>query len=305
MRILLGADGSVFSRIAEELILRLPEWRRAEVVAASVAPAMTMRYGAEGHDFAQRAVEAFETGVAEAKDHAEEAAGRLRQRGVNASEAYLEGDAADLLLGFVERNAIDAIAVGSRGRGALESAILGSTARKLAADAPCHVLIGRVQHKRSPQETLQKLKGSNKLSVLAGVDGSEGARVAIDFVANQGPFAFDKLVAVCAEPLGAVPSGIDPSGFIDLYSYDHERAVEVVHHAVEKLKGSAPMIACDTGLGRPASILGKKAQEHGTDLLIVGATRHGTLERFLIGSVSCELASEASCSVLVVRPAAA
>jgi nucleotide-binding universal stress UspA family protein len=49
-------------------------------------------------------------------------------------------------------------------------------------------------------------------------------------------------------------------------------------------------------------MLSEAARQAEADLIVVGATRHGTLERFLIGSVSYELVTEAPCSVLVVRP---
>ena len=46
----------------------------------------------------------------------------------------------------------------------------------------------------------------------------------------------------------------------------------------------------------------KFAVEAGADLVVLGAKRHGALERFLIGSVSFEVAGTAPCSVWIVRP---
>jgi nucleotide-binding universal stress UspA family protein len=54
--------------------------------------------------------------------------------------------------------------------------------------------------------------------------------------------------------------------------------------------------------GHGAFELIKTAKEVAADLVVVGATRHGLIERFLIGSVSYEVATHAPCSVLVVRP---
>jgi nucleotide-binding universal stress UspA family protein len=312
MRILLGADGSNFARIAEELILRVPTWKSAEIVCASVYPSMPLYFAsapsagpnASASD-AAGAGDAFESAKRLAEDDANAAVDRFKQAGFNASPALLEGDPGIELLEFAERNGIDLIAVGSRGMGAFESLLLGSAARRLVAHAPCHVLVGRPFRGRSPEETLTALRTDSKLAIAVGVDGSEGSKVAMEFVKAQGNMAFDRIVAICAEPLSVIPAGIDPAGFTDLYHYDHERAAAIAERSANELAASAASVKAETELGRPSSAIGKTAERNGVELILAGATRHGTLERFLIGSVSYELATEAPCSVLILRPAKA
>jgi len=53
--------------------------------------------------------------------------------------------------------------------------------------------------------------------------------------------------------------------------------------------------------GRPASTILEVAKEEGVDLIVMGATRHGALERFLLGSTSHEVAVHAPCSVIILR----
>lgn len=310
MQVLVGADGSTYARLAEELIQRIPEWRSAEVIVASVAPPVDFGIGAiapgAGAIYAEQAAKAYEDGRRAARDEADAAVTRLNLAGMKATAAYLEGDPGSELLEFAERNAVGAIAIGSRGLGAIQSALLGSVARKLVSHAPCHVLIARASKGKSPEETLAALDSMPKLVATLGVDGSKGAEVLLEFVKRQGPQSFEKLFAVCAEPLSVVPSGIDPGMFVDLYKYDHERAEETAARAAERLHGCAESaVQAETGLGRPSTVIGQKAAAHDSDLIMVSATRHGTLERFLIGSVSYELATEAPCSVLVIRPMAA
>lgn len=310
MQILLGTDGSTYARLAEELLQRIPEWRSAEIIVASVAAPVSYSFSGiapgAGAIFAEQAAKAYEDGLQAARDEADAAVTRLTLAGMKASAAYLEGDAGSELLDFAERNGIGAIAIGSRGLGSIQSALLGSVARKLVSHAPCHVLVARASKGKSAEETLDALEAMPKLVATLGVDGSKGADMLIEFVKRQGPQAFEKLVAVCAEPLSVVPSGIDPAMFVDLYKYDHERAVETVERAVQSLAGCAESDAfAETGLGRPSSVIEEKAKAHDSDLIIVSATRHGTFERFLIGSVSYELATESPCSVLVIRPSAA
>lgn len=305
MKILLGADGSTFSQIAEELIVRVPTWKSAEVICAGVAPSLSLLFSPDpifGAATADVAMETYDSAKRLAKEHTDAAVSRLSDRGMKASAAFLEGDPGGELLDFAERNGIDLIAIGSRGLGPVESFILGSAARKLAAHAPCHVLIGRAFKGKTPEETLQFLRRDSKLAIAVGVDGTAGAQTAADFIKSQGDKAFEKVIAVCAEPLSVVPAGVDPSVFADLYKYDHERATAIAIRNAEDLKSAASQVTAETELGRPASAIGKVAHNHGIELIAVGATRHGTLERFLIGSVSHELASDGPCSVLIVRP---
>lgn len=307
MQVLLGTDGSTHSRLAEEVLLHIPEWKSAEVTVASVAPTMVFGFAAAAEPgmsgaYAEQAAAAYETGVRSAHDYADAAVSRLKDRGVNATAAYLEGDPGSELLEFAERNQVAAVAIGSRGMGALASMLLGSVARKLVANAPCHVLVGRATRDEGPEETLSRYQKQEKLAVMVGVDGSQGSEVAIEFLKRQGSGAFARLIAACAEPLSIVPSGVDPTAFVELYKYDHERAQAIAARVAEEFRPVCSEAAGMTELGRPAAAISKLAQEHETDLVVVGATRHGTLERFLIGSVSYELATESPCSVLVVRP---
>ncbi len=309
MQILLGTDGSTHARLAEALLARLPEWRKAEVTVASVAPQASLGLASLGPNMGEPAAQQLDEAIAiaarDARDHADAAVQRFGEQEVRATAAYLEGDPGHALLDFAERNRFDAIAIGSRGMGAIQSLLLGSVARKLVAHAPCHVMVARASKGRTPEASLAALEGAPKLVAVAGVDGSAGSQIVLDFIKRQGANAFEGLVAVCAEPLSVVPAGIDPAGFVDLYRYDHERAEGLAQGAAQALAGSAPQVGSATGLGRPAWVVGEKAREHDADLVIVGATRHGGFERFLIGSVSYELATDAPCSVLVVRPARA
>jgi nucleotide-binding universal stress UspA family protein len=301
MRILLGADGSPYARLAEEILSRLPEWKAAEVVAACAGPG-SGAVAVSGERIVPQVGEVYEEASRQARDFAREAANRLRSSGVQASEAYLEGDAADALLEFAERNEVDATAIGSRGLGGLQSVLLGSVARKLVAHAPGDVLVGRVAQDADPEEASKRVREKEKLSVVVGVDGSAGSEVALEFLRRQGEGAFAQAVALCVEPLGVVPSGLDPASFAGAYKHDHERAAAIAERSAQQIAACAESVRHQTGLGRAAHMLSEAARQAEADLIVVGATRHGTLERFLIGSVSYELVTEAPCSVLVVRP---
>jgi nucleotide-binding universal stress UspA family protein len=53
-------------------------------------------------------------------------------------------------------------------------------------------------------------------------------------------------------------------------------------------------------LGVPAAEIVRYAEEHGIDLIVLGAHGHGFLDRLLIGSVAERVARRAPCAVLMV-----
>lgn len=68
---------------------------------------------------------------------------QLAQRGVNAArvEVALDASVADGLRRLAAENDAELLIVGSRGRGTVKAALLGSTSHALAGDAPCPVVV--------------------------------------------------------------------------------------------------------------------------------------------------------------------
>jgi len=58
-----------------------------------------------------------------------------------AERRVIPGDAADRILEEARREGADLIVVGSRGRGAVRSALLGSVSTSVAREAPCPVVL--------------------------------------------------------------------------------------------------------------------------------------------------------------------
>ena len=66
---------------------------------------------------------------------------RLSATGVAAELRVVEGPPAEALIETAEREGAELLVIGSRGRGGLRSAVLGSVSRELASRAPCPVVI--------------------------------------------------------------------------------------------------------------------------------------------------------------------
>lgn len=306
MKVLLATDGSDYSRLAESALNLAPRLRNAEVIVASVVPGMHVFVaGMQPYGLVVSGEQAREAAAAtesSARGAVDAAVARLKSDGHSSRGFVLEGNAGDELLRVAEEEKVDLILVGSRGLGAVASFLLGSVARKLVTGARSSVLVVHPFPDTTPLESAKRLDGLSAAKAVVGVDGSDGSNKAMDWVAAEGKGAFAEVLAVCAEALSVVPVGVDPAAYAPLYQYDIERAKAVIEHAAERLQDSAPEVSKRTVCGRPADAISKTAAEGDFDLIVLGATRHGAIERFLIGSVSYEVAVKAPCSVLIVRP---
>jgi len=305
MKILLASDGSAHARIAEESLLKIPAWREAEIIVASVAvnvvPFTATYPAAEGTAYAESSAEVVEELEKHSKVASQEAADRLKSRGLNARAVVLEGNVASELLDLADHEQVDLIAVGSRGENAFVGFLLGSTARRLVAYSKVNVFVARSYRDTEPEETCRKMQGKEKLALQVCVDGSKGSELALDTVRLMGANAFSKIVVACAEPLSPLPLGIDPVSFGDTYRSDHGEAVNIVRNAEDKVRSAADDVIGVTKLGPPSQALMDIAGSQAVDIVALAATRHGFVERFLLGSVSYDVATHAPCSVLVVR----
>ena len=81
--------------------------------------------------------------VSAGEEVAEEAAGALREAGLQVIVEILEGPPADAILNVAEVRDCDLIVMGSRGHGALASLLLGSVSHRVLAHARVPVMVVR------------------------------------------------------------------------------------------------------------------------------------------------------------------
>lgn len=306
MKIILATDGSTYSELAAVLISKIPALAASEIVVASVVnppvPAMGI-VDVFPAAFDGEQVEAIYTAQHE---HAKESGAKASSwlGSIPHRTQILEGEAVEQLLKLVEDEKADLIVVGSRGVGGFEAFLLGSVAKELVKRCPSSVLIARTGENHDAKPVIESMLAKTRISAAVGFDGSDGSRIALHAVKELGPGQFDRLYAVCAEPIGVLPAGLDASEFATAYPEEHALVVETAKKGELELDGYADDVVGAHGVGSPAKVLAKVVKEYGLDLIVIGATRHGFLERLLIGSVSNEVAATAPCSVWVVRPSA-
>ena len=139
-RILVGVDGSAESKQAAELAARLAASLHATVTFAYVVPTPVPlgpeRYGLDLDDL-DEGQRAYGNAVLR------EMAARCADAGAKIETRLDFGPPAERLAALVESGGFDLVAVGHRGRGAVQRALLGSVADRLAQISRKPVLIWR------------------------------------------------------------------------------------------------------------------------------------------------------------------
>jgi nucleotide-binding universal stress UspA family protein len=150
-KILVATDGSPSSREATEFGLELAEEHAAEVTFVHVVPILDRSF-ADG------------IGVPAARPHQidevdrrplEDALALAAEQDVDARAELLAGIPADEIVAYADTLDADLIVVGSRGRGAFATALLGSVSRGVLHEARRPVLVVRGAHVREPEPAIR------------------------------------------------------------------------------------------------------------------------------------------------------
>jgi nucleotide-binding universal stress UspA family protein len=187
------------------------------------------------------------------------------------------------------------LVVGSRGRGGVRSALLGSVALHCVSHARCPVVVAH------PMTTAATVPAR----VVVGIDGSARSQAAlVEAVSEAGRLGGHVAAVAAYEPADYwtdMTSTIVPSRE-QIRATVEAKAQAFVRDVLHQLAGwgERPAVDVEIAEGPAHDVLVGRAR--GAALLVVGSTGHGELRSLLLGSVALHCAMHAPCPVMVVHP---
>jgi CBS domain-containing protein len=276
-RILVAYDGSESARAALGLAIDLAKGLDAGLYAISVEEHLP-RYAAsisEVEGAREQIEEHFRVLTKQARDIAGLA-------GVELETLVRRGNQVDQILSFAREEPFDLLVLGAHSRGRVLDRLIGSTSLSVARVTPCSVLI--VRSGAAASEGLEQIK-----RILVGLDGSPLGRLAFRT-------ALDLAVLCGATIIGATVQEASPLSRTDAVYVETLKTA-----AGEHARAAAAAFEHVTLLGHAAKALRDHAREASVDLIVLGATGLEHPWSVALGGTATGVASEARCSVLLVR----
>lgn len=188
------------------------------------------------------------------------------------------------------------VVVGSHGRSALPTALLGSVSHQVAIHSSCPVVVVR-------ENGTEGVEGPGK--VIVGVDGSEASEPALSYAFAYAASTGSSLTAVHTwwwEPLEGVSLG-EP--WIGDWTQIATQEGSLVSEVLAGWSQKYPDLAVTSHVVRGDPVIELLEQSKGARLLVVGSRGRGGFIGMMLGSVSRRILKRASCPVAVVRSAGA
>lgn len=289
---LLATDGSDQARLARDLV-HAAAWPAGTTVRVVEALGTTPTFA--GLTAAMRD-ELLGAAAEMARPELAEFVKPLARADLTIEQAVLEGRAGTTIVEDARTRGADVIVVGSHGRGALGSLVLGSVSAEVVDRAPCPVLVAR---------------RSSLSRVVFAEDGSEGAKRAADAIATWPMFRTASVRVVSVAHVGDyLRSGVAPSQRRAAREAQRQ-ATAALREEHGRLGDSTSKRFADAGLvssaevreGDPARQLVEAAHEFDADLIAVGSRGRTVLAQILLGSVARGVLLYSPTSVLVARAA--
>jgi len=212
---------------------------------------------------------------------------RLTEVGIPAEVVVARGDPRRFIPFFARKWSSDLIIVRAHVRKDFEHWMLGSVARSVVTSAPCSVQIVRDQTNDQTQHTL-----NSKRKVLFATDGSKTSMAAAHALSERPWPEGSEFKIVCVE---------EPWALADSKVRNNEQGQEAVSSA-ERVLSAARLEATTAVLsGNTKDVILEEGKKWAADLIVVGSHGWRGFKRFLLGSVSEAIATNAHCSVIVVR----
>jgi len=147
LKILIGVDGSPYSKAAVERLATFPVPKDAEVLIVSAAPTAALAYAVGEPPAASYAPQLFEDELKLHQEIATRFERQVREHGFKTRSIVQQGDPRQVLIDTAKNERVNLIVVGSHGRTGMTKLIMGSVANHVVTHAPCDVLVVKLPGK--------------------------------------------------------------------------------------------------------------------------------------------------------------
>lgn len=225
----------------------------------------------------------------------------LQSLGIRASSLVVEGNAANEILDFSEKNGIGLIIISSHGRAGPSIWPLGSVANKVLQRSRIPVLLirsGQLEEVIAERE-LQK--------ILVTLDGSQFAEEIISYVEGLAKEMGSEIILLRV---------IEPIKFPYLETYDAEceryekdfmaRAEKEARHYLSKkentLRDKGVKVSSTLLIGKPAETILQYARDNSASLIALATHGFSGITKWAYGSIASKLIERSPKPILLVRP---
>jgi nucleotide-binding universal stress UspA family protein len=135
--------------------------------------------------------------------------------------------------------------------------------------------------------------------IVVGVDGSEGAGIALDFAIKEAAMRGSRLRLVSAWEIPASVLASVVAGK-EFYQEFKDNAVKVARDAAALVSAREPLLEHEEFVieGQAGKVLLENAAD--AELMVVGRRGHGSFREMLLGSISRQVIVHAKCPVVLV-----
>jgi nucleotide-binding universal stress UspA family protein len=220
---------------------------------------------------------------------------------INWSPVVTKGNPVDKVEEIVGQAEVDLVIAASHGLSGIKRLLLGTIVERMARELNCPFLIIRRQKRFKPSEDKVHFALKN---VVVGCDLSPDSSPVLEYARY-----FAKTFNSSIHLLYTMESPVDEN-FIDktdgpydevqqiLINRMHDRLLDL--YPITTGEGFTVKAVLKTGI--PGEALVQYSKQQAADLMIVGIKRHGTIEKFLVGSTTEAVIRHSTCPVLVVHP---
>jgi nucleotide-binding universal stress UspA family protein len=292
--VLCPVDFSDFSRRALSHAVALAKWYEAELTLLHVAPSIPppLAYSEVPPPLAVSHV-----GTEQLQQDLEIWAETARAEGVPITAIVTSGEPVREIVAKAEHMHADLLVMGTHGASGFERLLLGSVAEKVLRKAPCPVLtVPRAEPAEAADRVVFK-------SLLCAVDFSEASADALAYalsLAQEADAHLTVLHVVETVPLGV---GREYAHFQvpEFNLYLEKDAAEQLHTMVPAEAHTWCEVRELVATGKPYVEILRVAAEVGAELIVMGSTGRGAIDRLLFGSTTQHVLRQARCPVLTMR----